>query len=496
MDEQIVSWQVARERLTYRYLAALEEGDIATVLAILAKAEQDAILEEMLWQVHAENLQDELDFAEPESARQALPEELQTVEEESVGSQDGPLYTRAPQRSRRVPHVLQMLAAILAVCVLVGGFLLVLSGHRQSTPGSGPRPFGCFVSVPAPHIHGVLRSVAAVAEDNIWAVGEQDEDDRVSTALIEHWNGQHWQTVANPNVSGMSSALSSVTAISATDIWAVGQIAKQSSGSGFAAQTLVEHWDGQNWRIIPSKNLVRQGMNTLASITAVAADDIWAVGTAETMQTSSQPGQPHLRTQELIEHWDGQNWQIVPAPQPGAEALESDLTGVIALAKNNVWAVGSNNSRPLIEHWDGRVWSQIASPGPSEPGNLTGISAVSANDAWAVGDNGAIEHWDGRSWRIIASASQFTLNAVLALAPDDVWVVGHAHRNMPEDTLIEHWDGKNWRVVTSPDPGAGQQRENDLEAIAATSAGKIWVVGFQQISPGTVAPLIMASSCL
>jgi hypothetical protein len=38
-----------RERLAYRYLAALQDGDIEMVLDVLTKAERDAVLEEMLW---------------------------------------------------------------------------------------------------------------------------------------------------------------------------------------------------------------------------------------------------------------------------------------------------------------------------------------------------------------------------------------------------------------------------------------------------------------
>jgi hypothetical protein len=492
MGEQIVARQAARERMVYRYLTALKEEDINTLLDVLAKAEQDAVLEEMLWRIHEVNLQAELSLDEPESAREKLPLELLTTKEEHFDQPDNLRRRRVPKKVRRVSLFLQTLAAVIAVCTLVGGFLVILDARRNSSPGSGTQLFRCFVSAPLPQqqVDAQLVSVAVVAENDAWTVGVKYENNiGLSTTLIEHWNGQSWQIVASPNVNGRANVLTSVTAISKDNVWAVGQAAKKLNGP--VAQTLIEHWDGRSWQIVPSKNLAQEGTNTLTGIAAVSANDIWAVGIVD--QESPPPGKPQY--QALIEHWDGQSWQLVSSSNPGA--MGSTLIGVVAISKDNVWAVGGliGETMPLIEHWNGRAWSMVASPVLHGVG-LIGIAAVGANDIWAVG-NGLVEHWDGHSWRLVTNDPKLALNVVIALAPNDVWAVGSSHKDPANfDTLVEHWDGKNWKVIASPNPGPSRNRANELEGVAATPSGKIWIVGFQQVSGSpTRRPLIVLSTC-
>ncbi len=412
MSKQIAAWQTTRERMVYRYLTALQEEDIDTVLDVLSKAEHDGVLEEMLWQVHEVNLHKEL-----EPVHKKVSGELLILQEEHFGRRDTLGHRHATKKFRRISPFLQTLAAVIAVCALVGGFLVVLGArYTGSLVGSSP-PSGCFVSAPTPQVHGWLVSVTTLAENDVWAVGGQDEgNSSVPTTLVEHWNGQNWQIVASPNVNGMSNVLVSVTAISATDVWAVGQTAKKYSGP--VAQTLIEHWDGQSWQIVPSKNLVQQGRNTLTGIAAVAANDIWAVGSVD--QTPAPAGMPH--SQALIEHWDGQSWQIVSGLNPGTGAIGSSLSSVVAISKDDIWAVGIAESMPLIEHWDGQAWKSVASSSSLLPGGLTGIASVGANDIWAVGD-GVVEHWDGHNWRVVTNDPKLALNGVVALAPNDVWAV-------------------------------------------------------------------------
>src|SRR5205807_217402 len=132
----------------------------------------------------------------------------------------------------------------------------------------------------------------------------------------------------------------------------------------------------------------------LRAVAAVAANDVWAVGVYDN----------HINALTLIEHWDGSTWSIVPSPNPGVG--DTELYGVAAVAANDVWAVGYyvNGTSPyltLIEHWNGSSWSIVPSPSPgSSVSELNAVAAVAANDIWAVGvyDGGAsstlIEHWN------------------------------------------------------------------------------------------------------
>ena len=68
-------------------------------------------------------------------------------------------------------------------------------------------------------------------------------------------------------------------------------------------------------------------------------------------------------------------------PNPGQTALQ----GVTAVAANDVWAVGTPaaGGGDIIEHWDGTAWSTVAAPIANANGggiSLRAVTAVSATD--------------------------------------------------------------------------------------------------------------------
>src|SRR5262249_60698024 len=103
--------------------------------------------------------------------------------------------------------------------------------------------------------------------------------------------------------------------------------------------TLIEHWDGTNWSIVPSPNPDTQS-NQLHAIAGVASNDLWAVG-------GRGDGITCCPDESLTEHWNGTSWSVVS--NPGGSALQ----GMTALATNNVWAVGLTAAGCDIDHWDG-----------------------------------------------------------------------------------------------------------------------------------------------
>ena len=84
----------------------------------------------------------------------------------------------------------------------------------------------------------------------------------------------------------------------------------------------------------------------------------------------------------LIEHWNGSSWSIVPSVNNGTY---NHLRGVAAVSPGDVWAVGTDGTYPLIERWNGSNWSIFASPQPSGGGADFGVTAITSCDVWAVG---------------------------------------------------------------------------------------------------------------
>jgi hypothetical protein len=313
-----------------------------------------------------------------------------------------------------------------------------------------------------------LQAVAAVSASDVWAVGYTTGT--VSQTLIEHWDGTAWSVVPSPNVGSGNNFLYGAAAVSASDVWAVG-FGQNSPTSTY--QTLIEHWDGSHWSVVPSPN-AGLADNQLYSLTVVSASDVWVVGAYHEYQT-------------LIEHWDGTAWSVVPSPNVGSG--NNFLYGAAAVSASDVWAVGSEYDitvgmwQTLIEHWDGTQWSVVPSPsiGPAH-NEFYGAAAISASDVWAVGyvNNGQTltEHWDGTQWSVVPSpnpgAGNFLLG-VTTVSTSDVWAVGWLLNNAGFDqTVIEHWDGTHWSIVPSPNGGG----DSHLTGAAEVSASDVWAVGF------------------
>ncbi len=162
-----------------------------------------------------------------------------------------------------------------------------------------------------------LFGVAASSATDAWAVGELGE-----RALALHWNGTAWSQVAVAPPSG-ESRFEAVAVTSATDVWAVGQ---QRSG----ATTLVEHFDGTAWSVVPSANGTATN-NTLAAVTVLGAKDVWAVGFGTNLGAFQST---------LTEHWDGTAWTLVPSPNV-AGAFGTQLLGVTGRTGGPLLGVGT-----------------------------------------------------------------------------------------------------------------------------------------------------------
>ncbi len=224
------------------------------------------------------------------------------------------------------------------------------------------------VSVVNPGTQIVLRGVAALSPTNVWIVGFTNTTNTPPATVIEHFDGRAWSIVPSPSPGVQGSFLAAITAVSPTDIWAVGSATVQ--GNGYVVeQSLTEHWNGTSWSVVATPST---GEGNLVGVSASSSTDVWAVGDAGIDQ--------------VIEHWNGARWSVVTAPAP----YNTGLNAVTALGPNDAWAVGngdfSGSPLPLLEHWDGSAWSVAPSPLGAENGELHGVASLPGGLVWAVGD--------------------------------------------------------------------------------------------------------------
>jgi hypothetical protein len=331
-----------------------------------------------------------------------------------------------------------------------------------------------------------LAGLALIVSVLVCAVdaGSSSPASPTSGPLIEFWDGTSWTQQVSPNPDGTGD-FGAVSAISATDAWAVGS---------FYGGALAAHWDGSSWQQVamPTPNVAEKfGFTAMA---AISATDVWAVGWHGRRQFKSE--------RPLIEHWNGSAWKIVPHPSPG---WNSFLNGVAAVSPRNVWAVGAYsaapyryNDRTLVLHWNGTTWKRIPSPHPGvRPvgSSLSGVAVVSAKNIWAVGSYSPrapssghhtltlVLHWNGKKWRQVPSTNPAgnsgfnVLYGVAALGRNDVWAVGGSWNSQFQGPpLVEHWNGHSWRTVPAP-VGCPNSFEQPLMDLAALARNDIWAAG-------------------
>src|SRR6266568_2749759 len=136
------------------------------------------------------------------------------------------------------------IASLLAIMLTL--LLLTTQVTKASPLASGTWRV---VSSPSPGAGGnFLASVAAVSANNIWAVGLDVNSNGVQQSLVDHWNGTKWSVVSSPSPGTASNSLRALAVVIANNIWAVGFF----TNAGGVKQTLVEHWNGTKWKVVPS----------------------------------------------------------------------------------------------------------------------------------------------------------------------------------------------------------------------------------------------------
>ncbi len=349
-----------------------------------------------------------------------------------------------------------------------------------TTVRHAPAPFsapacGTWRVVSSPNVgagDNFLSGVAGSASSDVWAVGIFKREDGLARTLTEHWDGTTWRVVPSADPAGADSFLNSAVALSPSDVWAVG-IARGGDG---AARTLVEHWDGSAWSVVPSPS-VGTGDNYLDAVAAYSPSDAWAVG------SFVRDGLPR----SLVLHWDGASWRQARAFEP---AGGSGLSAVAVSARNDVWAVGGyappqEPNQPLVVHWDGSRWRRVASPvgGPHGSG-FSGVTA-SPSRLWAVGgarvsggDLALVALRDGARWTLVSRqpVGRLTedLNDVDGAAVGQVWAVGAYSDGGVSRTLVERGTETAWSSVQSPNVAGA---DNRLAGVEALSSGDVWAVG-------------------
>jgi hypothetical protein len=360
--------------------------------------------------------------------------------------------------------------------------LLVLAVLPVGALAGGVEDWTVVESPNAGFTYNTLLAAEPLAPDDVWAAGyfQTTGVDPGRRTFMIHWNGADWTQVATPNPGAGNNQVYALEALAPNDVWAVGS---SDNGDPNASSALVLHYDGAAWSTVaapqPHRNTV------LTCISALAANDIWAAGYTGVWGLDPEGIQP------LAMHYDGTTWSTVNIPG-FTDAQINPLSDILAIAPDDVWTVGYNGwpdpFLTLAYHFDGEVWTRVDSPNPADRANkFEAICALGPNDIWAVGSqfmtgvgyHTLTAHWDGVGWTLVPSPNRPIAGSwnflwdVEANGPDDVWAVG---MNIISTVLYPHamhWDGSAWTYAQLPDVAFSSR----VDGLALLPDGSAWAVG-------------------
>jgi hypothetical protein len=322
------------------------------------------------------------------------------------------------------------------------------------------------VPVDSTGFFGGFNDVTAVSATDGWAVGGN------GNGFVQRYNGTRWSLVPSPDLldnGNTWATLTGVDSVSATSAFAVGR------ATGASSTAVALRWNGSAWSrlTVPATG----SPTAFAAVKAFSGSDVWAVGgDASTTQSHTN----------VAMHFNGSAWSPSPIPSPGTQ--NNVLRSVDGNGPNDVWAVGflrnqpyGNRIRlPMVLHWNGTAWSQVPSPngGAGFSTYLYDVASISATNAWAVGETpgvGAfVERWNGSVWSAAPAPALSSAVSVAARSANDVWVAGFDPAGAP---AVAHWTGSSWSVT--PVTVTGGVGSPALTSIAIADPTSELAVGYQ-----------------
>lgn len=260
-----------------------------------------------------------------------------------------------------------------------------------------------------------------------------------------------WQQSTSVRLQADAS-LSDVLALSAGDVWAVGQ---QEIWDVWKNRGTIRHWNGSAWTEVPVRDNTAAG--NLRGLAAVSPSQVWAVG-------DGHDGLPYLA------RGDQSGFDRV-RPQ-GLRA--GDWLGGIDAKPGRVVAVGSRERNGLIITGQGSSWTVQET---KEKGALYAVDG-----GFAVGDTGTqplVVHQSGGSWKAMPLPSirgGYLRDVQVDNSKRAIAVGGVYHGPGDIAPLVLVWNGKRWRELRV----RGEAR---LYGVTGDGKGRFWITGYDPSRP-------------
>lgn len=268
---------------------------------------------------------------------------------------------------------------------------------------------------------------------------------------VEAHDCGHWSRIPSPNAAADATFLGGISGVVAEDVWSVGWYRVEHS-SGYDEFPYALRWDGEEWipEFVPEPPIGLDRKTRLSDVTAVSPSEIWAVG-------DYIPPDNINTIETLAMKWGDGDWELVPSPtaQIGSGsafyAIDSKGDEIWAVG----YSLGPAGADNLAARWTGSDWEEFH-PVRINNGDhqFNAVHVQSENLVVAAGGVGPLSipyvaKWDGSSWSEVLprlnSDDYLGLTSVIGFAPDDIWVGGSRVDNLEFQYFTYlHFDGTSW----------------------------------------------------
>ncbi len=277
--------------------------------------------------------------------------------------------------------------------------------HSRTTFGHWDGTKWSAIRIPSKMID--VYDIGGISASDAWAVGDGFEGCG-GEAMAAHWNGTAWVRIDTPVCAAYYSDLDSVSVVGSGDMWTGGVDVEpgcmECDPYGFG---IILHRSNKTWKQYDFGITDYYSDAPITSVRALSDSDVWAVGPHNFKHGISDDYIYHFDGT----NWSTDDFQ--PPEHFGfltalGVAGANDIWAVGGQSHSTHGAIDA-----LIVHYDGVSWTAVRH-GPAPGGALTSIAVISSNDVWAVGST-YLAHWNGQLWTFIPTKSGNTLTHVLAI---------------------------------------------------------------------------------
>jgi hypothetical protein len=284
---------------------------------------------------------------------------------------------------------------------------------------------------------GEVSLVAAGSSGSVWVAGNRQLPKSIQDVPdIWRFSGKKFVDTKLPTMENGAASISSISASSATNAWAVGVVYVLPAGTLDAL-----HWNGKKWSAVAFPEL---GFDTTpVSVSTSSPTNAWATDGSN------------------LFHWNGTVWSADGAAPAGAT-----IRAVATSSPKLAYAVGyvenpSGGAKTVIMRFNGTTWSNAKRAKGTGNDNLASLT-IHGKSAWAVGSHvtksevyePAILHTTGGEWKNQKppGGKSFTLASVSASSAKHAYIAGydvHGTTARVVRTFAEYFNGHAWKAISS-----------------------------------------------